>query len=59
MLSGLKPFISDQLNGAKSNTYENLILKWPKSILLSLLDVTCSDYLIGILIQAEKNCNHP
>ena len=31
-----------------------LILKRPKSILLLFLDITCSAYLIGILIQAEK-----
>ena len=31
-----------------------LILKRPKSILLAFLDITCSAYLIGILILFEK-----
>ena len=51
------PVISNHPNGAKSIQYlkKLLILKRP----LTFLDITCSAYLIGILIQAEKNCiNH-
>ena len=36
-----------------------LILKRPKSNLLSFLDITCSVYLIGILIQAEEKLYQP
>ena len=58
MLYWLRLFTSDQYLTVQY-LKKLLILKRPKSNLLSFLDITCSAYLIGILIQAEKNLiNH-